>query len=661
MLVAAQMEDAMAADPAACRQYADQAIQQNQQNVQLDCGFDGPRWSSDHDGHYHWCLQQPAAAVGEESMARDDRLDECRNRKTNAFGEGRRLEPEDSNGAHARARNCDDYAKVAVSQNQENEKLGCGLTGQRWSNDFDGHRFWCVSAADAELATERAARQVALDKCKANGVSGIQPVRLEVLPRDGGRIEEKYKDLGGGESHLGPPVSGLLPASNGGSRRDFRNGSIYWHVSVGAHELHGAIRDRWRALGGEAGLLGYPTTDEIDTPDGLGRYNNFQHGSLVWYPRSGVHQAAVLPDYTKFSKSPDVPDLIERWAPVIYHDTGSFWQADVPTTVDYDGNWMGRDNASNLVMRPSIAANVYYSVVVTRTHYLVGYYLYHAKDTTPWHKGGHEHDMEGALLAIDRKRHELDVVLTNVHGRYVPYLRKHDMQRPAIRRRSGDYGDDIEILTMLKGEFPAPTLALGVEAETHAVWGRWNTRCVLGGAGTGGGGCDASHGGDGLCLVYAGRADQISRADIQQYPRWKKRSYALCDIRELWARAVRPEMPPNPASTCGQSEPQATFACQSQHPWDVLNASGEDKGDMPWVWGTSGVIDHACRGANWALDPAAILSDWFAWDAFSLGYDINLFRNDLACDGGKSSLRNWRITPKSGKGWSGATVSPKKN
>jgi hypothetical protein len=318
------------------------------------------------------------------------------------------------------------------------------------------------------------------------------------------------------------------------------------------------------------------------------------------------------------------------------------------------------DNSANLGWKLSVPANVYYSIVVTRTHYIVGYYLYHAKDTTPWHRGGHEHDMEGVLLAIERRRHQLDVVLTNVHGRYVPYLRPHTARRPAIRRRSGDYGDDIEILTMLRGEFSVPTLAIGVEAETHAVWGRWNTRCVLGGAGTGGGGCDTSHGGDGLRMTYAGRADQITKADIQQYPNWKKRSYALRDIRDLWTRALRPELPPNPAATCGQSGSQATFACQSMYPWDVLNASGEDKGDMPWVWGTGGVIDHACREASWALDPAAILADWFAWGTFSLGYDVNRFRDELACTSEKSLMRNWKIAPKRGQGWSGARVLPQK-
>ncbi|GAB16036.1 hypothetical protein ARGLB_105_00010, partial [Arthrobacter globiformis NBRC 12137] len=34
--------------------------------------------------------------------------------------------------------------------------------------------------------------------------------------------------------------------------------SIYWSPKTGAHEVHGAIRAKWAALGWEKGPLGYP-------------------------------------------------------------------------------------------------------------------------------------------------------------------------------------------------------------------------------------------------------------------------------------------------------------------------------------------------------------------------------------------------------------------
>ncbi len=68
----------------------------------------------------------------------------------------------------------------------------------------------------------------------------------------------------------------------------FENGSIYWTSQTGAFEVHGQIRDEWKAVGWEAGILGYPITDETTTPDTVGRYNVFQHGSIYWTPQTGA-------------------------------------------------------------------------------------------------------------------------------------------------------------------------------------------------------------------------------------------------------------------------------------------------------------------------------------------------------------------------------------
>ena len=67
-------------------------------------------------------------------------------------------------------------------------------------------------------------------------------------------------------------------------------GSIYWTPTTGAHEVHGAIRDKWASMGYERSLLGYPVTDEMKTPDGIGRFNAFQYGSIYWTPTTGAHE-----------------------------------------------------------------------------------------------------------------------------------------------------------------------------------------------------------------------------------------------------------------------------------------------------------------------------------------------------------------------------------
>src|SRR5262249_25227364 len=67
-------------------------------------------------------------------------------------------------------------------------------------------------------------------------------------------------------------------------------GSIYWTPRTGAHEVHGAIRDKWASLGWERSVVGYPSTDERTAHDGVGHYNHFENGSIFWTPKLGAHE-----------------------------------------------------------------------------------------------------------------------------------------------------------------------------------------------------------------------------------------------------------------------------------------------------------------------------------------------------------------------------------
>jgi hypothetical protein len=106
-----------------------------------------------------------------------------------------------------------------------------------------------------------------------------------------GDIRDKYDGLGAAGSFLGYPTTDEMKTSDGVGRfNHFQGGSIYWTQATGAHEVHGAIRDEFDALGGIAGFLSYPTTDETRTPDGIGRFNHFQDGSIYWTPATGAHE-----------------------------------------------------------------------------------------------------------------------------------------------------------------------------------------------------------------------------------------------------------------------------------------------------------------------------------------------------------------------------------
>ena len=106
-----------------------------------------------------------------------------------------------------------------------------------------------------------------------------------------GAIEQKYLALGGCGSVLGAPVQAEAGTPDGIGRFSvFEQGSIYWSPQHGAFEVHGKIRDEWAATGWEAGILGYPLTDETPTPDGIGRFNVFEQGSIYWTPDTGAHE-----------------------------------------------------------------------------------------------------------------------------------------------------------------------------------------------------------------------------------------------------------------------------------------------------------------------------------------------------------------------------------
>jgi glucose/arabinose dehydrogenase len=88
----------------------------------------------------------------------------------------------------------------------------------------------------------------------------------------------------------GYPKSSELVTPNGRGRyNNFENGGIYWLPGVGARSVLGAIYGAWGRVGWEGGRLGFPTTNETVTPDGVGRYNHFESGSVYWTPGTGAH------------------------------------------------------------------------------------------------------------------------------------------------------------------------------------------------------------------------------------------------------------------------------------------------------------------------------------------------------------------------------------
>ncbi|CDZ90291.1 LGFP repeat-containing protein [Rhodococcus ruber] len=113
------------------------------------------------------------------------------------------------------------------------------------------------------------------------------PVSLGAI---GGAIRDKYHALGAETGPLGYPSSDEIAVNKyNGRYNNFLNGTITWSGQTGARVLYSAARDRWAEFGREDGVMGYPTTDELVAPDGIGHYVYFEDGTPVyWYPIVGA-------------------------------------------------------------------------------------------------------------------------------------------------------------------------------------------------------------------------------------------------------------------------------------------------------------------------------------------------------------------------------------
>ncbi|MFB7616846.1 LGFP repeat-containing protein [Kitasatospora sp. NPDC056181] len=130
------------------------------------------------------------------------------------------------------------------------------------------------SKADADRAETLEARRDAAPGCQV-----YWPAPYEVC----GAIRDKYNELGGPNSFLSFPKSDELTNPDGsGKRTEFVNGPIYWSPQGGAHPVVNHFFAAWARNGYEAGPLGYPTSDEAVNPDGIGRRQYFEHGTVYW-------------------------------------------------------------------------------------------------------------------------------------------------------------------------------------------------------------------------------------------------------------------------------------------------------------------------------------------------------------------------------------------
>ena len=93
---------------------------------------------------------------------------------------------------------------------------------------------------------------------------------------------------GGGPAAYGLPLSDEADGPSGSRTSVFQRARIWWSPPTGAHAVLGAVLTDYLAVGGPAGPLGLPITDEADGGVPGARVSVFQHGRVYWSGGTGA-------------------------------------------------------------------------------------------------------------------------------------------------------------------------------------------------------------------------------------------------------------------------------------------------------------------------------------------------------------------------------------
>jgi uncharacterized protein with LGFP repeats len=111
--------------------------------------------------------------------------------------------------------------------------------------------------------------------------TGTQPVW--------GAILEAYGRVGG-PAAVGYPLAPEEAAPQGGRQVRFENGTITWRSDLGARAVLGEIHATWTRLGGPAGFVGLPWSDQLRVGGGRGAVQWFTGAAIYSAPGAGTHE-----------------------------------------------------------------------------------------------------------------------------------------------------------------------------------------------------------------------------------------------------------------------------------------------------------------------------------------------------------------------------------
>ncbi|TXD38161.1 hypothetical protein FRC98_04480 [Lujinxingia vulgaris] len=353
---------------------------------------------------------------------------------------------------------------------------------------------------------------------------------------------------------------------------------------------------------------------------------------------------------TDSTEPADLENIAATYAPIIYQDTrlieGSEINIDVPTTIDFDGDFDASNNLANARRSTTrTSAAVYYSVSETESHHFIHYTLYYPSRRTL--NGGDfqyaEHDFTDIVVAVNRASGEVELVEgTRVEGAQSSedYLTYKPDSSPVSGRGSNDF------LT-----FPASALDDGaryplfVPSGVHAGcnWvvrpdGITNTQCPYDDESFNSSSADAGYvlrpGDQGQTFDDATENPETGLREItyELVPFvdtiWSRRADFSCGLFEGVGFSYNPEEVPDYDRLVGSTPNNPLYL-----PTSLCSESASSNGKTPFAWFKFGTT----TGGAWFLDPAIALSTRYDFgESFSREYCYNRFfdvdrREDPAC------------------------------
>ena len=120
--------------------YAEQSVEYQKMNIELQCGYSADRWHTDYEGHKLF-----AGAIGKDTADAENKVRQI---------------------AIKQCRDAWLYAEQGVLQNEENLNRNCGHTSAIWHSDKMNHFAWAMNQTPYMIAIHDQKRRSLLALCK---------------------------------------------------------------------------------------------------------------------------------------------------------------------------------------------------------------------------------------------------------------------------------------------------------------------------------------------------------------------------------------------------------------------------------------------------------------------------------------------------------------